>query len=164
MDGWRCGPLKILKDNVGKASRLCIFGLVIKDHIESIGKPILLKGDDVLIMSHLLKCLKNCPKTLNHILTIQSVQNPKAYLGPTETTHPDPPRYTRQSHQPNPRNSVPPRWHSVPPKCKCQVSVSHRFHFGITEWNRSELPRWGNCLSHHTSEPPSGFIRSHWNI
>ena len=26
-----------------------IFGLVIKDHIESIGKPILLKGDEVLL-------------------------------------------------------------------------------------------------------------------
>ena len=41
-----------------KASRLYIFGLVIQDHIESIGKPILLKGDEVLIMSHLLKCLE----------------------------------------------------------------------------------------------------------
>ena len=26
-----------------------IFGLVIKDHIESIGKPILLKGDELLL-------------------------------------------------------------------------------------------------------------------
>src|SRR5215216_2019691 len=30
-----------------KSSRLCIFILVIQDHIESIGKPILLKGDEV---------------------------------------------------------------------------------------------------------------------
>ena len=34
-----------------------IFGLVIKDHIESIGKPILLKGDEVVLMIWLLKCL-----------------------------------------------------------------------------------------------------------
>ena len=32
-------------------------GLVIKDHIESIGKPILLKGDEVVLMFSLLKCL-----------------------------------------------------------------------------------------------------------
>ena len=31
------------------SSRLYIFFLVIQDHIESIGKPILLKGDDVLL-------------------------------------------------------------------------------------------------------------------
>jgi hypothetical protein len=34
-----------------------IFGLVVKDHIESIGKPILLKGDEVMMMIWLLKCL-----------------------------------------------------------------------------------------------------------
>jgi hypothetical protein len=34
-----------------------IFGLVIQDHIESIGKPILLKGDEVWMMIWLLKCL-----------------------------------------------------------------------------------------------------------
>src|SRR6266536_4373347 len=32
-----------------KSSRLCIFILVIQDHIESIGKPILLKGDEVFL-------------------------------------------------------------------------------------------------------------------
>ena len=32
-----------------KTSRLYIFILVIQDHIESIGKPILLKGDEVLL-------------------------------------------------------------------------------------------------------------------
>ena len=31
------------------SSRLYIFILVIQDHIESIGKPILLKGDEVLL-------------------------------------------------------------------------------------------------------------------
>ena len=32
-----------------KSSRIYIFILVIQDHIESIGKPILLKGDEVLL-------------------------------------------------------------------------------------------------------------------
>ena len=39
----------LLRTNIGKSSRLYIFILVIQDHIESIGKPILLKGDEVLL-------------------------------------------------------------------------------------------------------------------
>ena len=39
----------MLRTRIGKSSRLYIFGLVIQDHIESIGKPILLKGDEVLL-------------------------------------------------------------------------------------------------------------------
>ena len=42
-------PFKMLRTRIGKRSRLYIFGLVIQDHIESIGKPILLKGDEVLL-------------------------------------------------------------------------------------------------------------------
>ena len=42
-------PFKILRTKIGKSSRLFIFILVIQDHIESIGKPILLKGDEVLL-------------------------------------------------------------------------------------------------------------------
>ena len=37
------------KDKDGNISRLFISILVIQDHIESIGKPILLKGDEVLL-------------------------------------------------------------------------------------------------------------------
>ena len=48
---------KMLRTNIGKSSRLFIFILVIQDHIESIGKPILLKGDEVVLMFSLLKCL-----------------------------------------------------------------------------------------------------------
>ena len=46
------GSLKILRTKDWlklKSSRLFIFILVIQDHIESIGKPILLKGDEVLL-------------------------------------------------------------------------------------------------------------------
>ena len=39
----------MLRKEIGKGSRLFIFILVIQDHIESIGKPILLKGDEVLL-------------------------------------------------------------------------------------------------------------------
>ena len=42
-------PFKMLRTNIGKSSRLYIFILVIQDHIESIGKPILLKGDEVFL-------------------------------------------------------------------------------------------------------------------
>ena len=45
-------PFKMLRTNVGKSARLYIFILVIQDHIESIGKPILLKGGEVWIMNH----------------------------------------------------------------------------------------------------------------
>ena len=39
----------MLRAKIGKGSRLFIFILVIEDHIESIGKPIILKGDEVLL-------------------------------------------------------------------------------------------------------------------
>ena len=42
-------PLKMLRTKIDKGSRLFIYILVIQDHIESIGKPILLKGDEVLL-------------------------------------------------------------------------------------------------------------------
>ena len=44
-----CGVLKILRTHIGSSSRFCIFVSVIQDRIESIGKPILLKGDEVLL-------------------------------------------------------------------------------------------------------------------
>ena len=46
------GPLKMLRTKglaQAQSTRLYIFILVIQDHIESIGKPILLKGDEVLL-------------------------------------------------------------------------------------------------------------------
>ena len=49
MDKRMWNPLKMLRTNVGKSSRLFISILVIQDHIESIGKPILLRGDEVLL-------------------------------------------------------------------------------------------------------------------
>ena len=47
------GPLKMLRTHIGSSSRLYIFILVIQDHIESIGKPILLRRDEVLLNENL---------------------------------------------------------------------------------------------------------------
>ena len=49
MDKRIWNPFKMLRTNIGKSSRLFISILVIEDHIESIGKPILLKGDEALL-------------------------------------------------------------------------------------------------------------------
>ena len=49
MDKRMWNPFKKLRTKIGKSSRLFISILVIQDHIESIGKPILLKGDEVLL-------------------------------------------------------------------------------------------------------------------
>ena len=49
MDKRMWNPFKKLSTRIGKSSRLYIFILVIEDHIESIGKPILLNGDEVLL-------------------------------------------------------------------------------------------------------------------
>ena len=47
---WNLCKMLRTKDSLKlKSSRLYIFILVIQDHIESIGKPILLKGDEVLL-------------------------------------------------------------------------------------------------------------------
>ena len=49
MDKRMRNPFKKLRTRIGKSSRLFIFILVIQDHIDSIGKQILLKGDKVLL-------------------------------------------------------------------------------------------------------------------
>ena len=52
-----------------KSSRLYIFSLVIQDHIESLGKPMLLKGDEVLLNGFLAQMLSDITqKSLNHFL------------------------------------------------------------------------------------------------
>ena len=49
MDKRMWNPFKMLRTNIDRSSRLYVFILVVQDHIESIGKPILLKGDEVLL-------------------------------------------------------------------------------------------------------------------
>ena len=71
-------PFKMLRTKIGKGSRLFIFSLVIQYHIESIGKPILLKGDEVLLNGLLDQVLSDiAPKTLNHFLMYKYVLNLK---------------------------------------------------------------------------------------
>ena len=49
MDKRMWNPFKKLRTRIGKSSSLYIFILVFQNHIESIGKSILLKGDEVLL-------------------------------------------------------------------------------------------------------------------
>ena len=52
MDKRMWNPFEVLRTEDWlklKSSRLYILLLVIQDHIESVGKPILLKGDEVLL-------------------------------------------------------------------------------------------------------------------
>ena len=87
----RCGPLKMLRTNIGKISRLFIFIIVIQDHIESIGKPILLKGDEVLLNVLLAQVLSDIDPKPSATFSIQICQNPKLQLGPIDILHLEPP-------------------------------------------------------------------------
>jgi hypothetical protein len=125
----------MLRTRIGKRSRLYIFGLVIQDHIESIGKPILLKGDEVLLMRFLLKMLSDiAPKTLIHF--------PQTHLSKTQLIISVPLSLHFQSHRddhfhfhkPNPNKSDPPIWISVPPRWSGQLFVAYCNYFGLTEY------------------------------
>ena len=82
----------MLRTNIGKSSRLFIFILVIQDHIESIGKPILLKGDEVLLNDPLAQVLSDIAPKPSATFSIQIGLNPKFQLGPTESFYLEPPR------------------------------------------------------------------------
>ena len=67
------------KDKNWQRSRLYIFGLVIQDHIESIGKPILLKGDEVLLNGLFAQVLSDStpkPSTTLSIPNMSKTQSP----------------------------------------------------------------------------------------
>ena len=84
-------PLKMLRTNIGKSSRLFISILVIQDHIESIGKPILLKGDEVLLNGLLAQVLSDIAPKPSTTFSIQICPKPKSKLGPTDLLYPAPP-------------------------------------------------------------------------
>src|SRR3989337_1545030 len=75
----------MLTTRIGKSSRLFIFILVIQDHIESIGKPILIKGDEVLLNGLLAQMLSDITPKPSTTFSIQICQNPKLQLGPTDS-------------------------------------------------------------------------------
>src|SRR3989337_2463953 len=132
----------MLRTRIGKRSRLYIFGLVIQDHIESIGKPILLKGDDVLLNGPFAQVLSDSTPKPSTTLSIQSCPKPTFQLGPTEILYPAPPSSSRLSHCQNPNKSDSLKWISVPPRWPCQLSVIGCTHFGPSELCISVSPRW----------------------
>jgi hypothetical protein len=121
---------------------------VIQDHIESIGKPILLKGDEVLIMTQLLKCLVVLLQNPQTLLHITSIQNPKSIISVPPNFHiPDSPSWSHILPKPNPNFSVQPKWLSVSPRRRDHVSVTMSLHFRISEMKFLELPKRGLALA-----------------
>src|SRR3989337_2071155 len=148
----------MLRTRIGKRSRLYIFGLVIQDHIESIGKPILLKRDEVLLNVFFAQVLSDSVPKPSTTFSIQICPKPTFQLGPTDSSYPEPPSSSGLSHCQNPNKSDPPIWISVPPRWPCQLSVIICTYFGPTEFCRSVPPRWlANSLLPYcfTSVPPS---------
>ena len=81
----------MLRTHIGKSSRLFISILVIQDHIESIGKPILLKGDEVLLNGLLAQMISDIAPNPSTTFSFQICQNPKLQLGPTDSSYLEPP-------------------------------------------------------------------------
>ena len=75
-----------------KAQDSTFFILVMQDHIESIGKSILLKGDEVLLNGLLAQMLSDMLQNAQPLSHIHICPKPKVKLGPTETRYPAPPR------------------------------------------------------------------------
>ena len=132
----------MLRTRIGKRSRHYIFGLVIQDHIESIGKPILLKRDEVLLNGLFAQVLSDSAPKPSTIFSIQICLKPTFQLGPTENSYPEPLSSSGLSHCQNPNKSDPPIWISVPPRWPCQLSVIVCINFGLTELCISVSPRW----------------------
>ena len=80
----------MLRTKIGKSSRLFIFILVIQDHIESIGKPILLKADEVLLNGLVAQVLSDIAPKPSTTFPLQIYPNLKVKLGPTDLIYPVP--------------------------------------------------------------------------
>src|SRR3990170_3287912 len=126
-------PFKMQKTKIGKSSRLFIFILVIQDHIESIGKPILLKGDKVLLNGLLAQMLSDIAPNPSTTFSFQICQNPKLHLGPTYSFYPEQPSSYDIATTRNPNSSVTPIRISVSPSWPSQLSVACCNYFGVTE-------------------------------
>ena len=100
----------MLRTNIGKSSRLFISILVIQDHIESVGKPILLKGDAVLLNGLLAQMLSDIAPKPSTTFSIQICQIAKHQLGPTNSCYPAPPSSFDIATARNPNSSVTPIW------------------------------------------------------
>ena len=105
--------------------------LVIQDHIESIGKPILLKGDEVLLNGLLAQMLSDMLQNAQPLSHIHICPKPKVKLGPTDLIYPAPPSSFDIAIARNPnqfgltdRVSVSPRWDCKLPDPLRNVLVS----------------------------------------
>src|SRR3989337_4496994 len=134
----------MLRTWIGKSSRLYIFGLVIEDHIESIGKPILLKGDEVWLNDLFAQVLSDIAPKPSATFSIQICPKPTFQLGPTDISYPEPPSSSGLSHCQNPNKSDPPIWISVSPRWPCQLSVIVCNYFGPNKPCKLASPR---CLA-----------------
>jgi hypothetical protein len=128
----------MIRTKIGKSSRLFISILVIQDLIESIGNPILLKGDEVLLNGLLAQVLSDIAPKPSATFSIQICPKSKLQLGPTDSFYPEPPSSFDIATARNPNSSVSPIRISFPPRWPCQLSVTCCNYFGLTEiCNRS---------------------------
>ena len=106
---------------------------MIQDHIESIGKPIPLKGDEVLLNGLLAQVLSDIAPKPSTTFSIQICPNPKLQLGPMDSFYPEPPSSYDVATARNPNSSVSSIRVSVSPRWPCQHSLTYCIYFGLTE-------------------------------
>ena len=151
----------MLRTRIGKRSRLYIFGLVIQDHIESIGKANTIKRgwgyDDDLVAQMLSGISLNPSATLTVINPKEKSRSHRFHpLSPTEMNH--------FSHKPNPSKSdflimtLGLTENELP--TFCYLLSSNRCHRD-DEVGQTET---GMLLSLHESDKPRLYIRSHRNF
>ena len=126
-------PFKMLRIKIGKSSRLFISILVIQDHIESIGKPILLKGDEVLLNGLLAQMLSDIAPKPSTTFSIQICPKPKVKLGPTDLIYPAPPSSLDIATAKNPNHLNLTDGISVSPRWAYKLSVACCNYFDLTE-------------------------------
>ena len=116
--------------------------LVIQDHIESIGKPILLKRDEVLLNGLLAQVLSDIAPKPPATFSIQICPNLNCQLGPTGSFYPEPPSSFNIATARNPNDSVTPVQISIPPIWPCERSVIYCIRFDLTElhYKKNTLP------------------------
>ena len=117
-------PFRMLRTHIGKSSGLFIYILVIQDHTESIGKSILLKGDEMLLNGLLAQMLSDIAPKPSTTFSFQICPKPKVKLGPTDSIYPEPPSSYDIATDINPNNSVTQIQISVSPRWPYKLSIS----------------------------------------
>ena len=150
------------KDTYWQKLKTFISILVTQDHIESIGKLILFKWDEVLLNGLHAQSAYYCSKTIGHFL-FQICPKLKVKLSPTKMIYPAPPSSFDLATARNPNSSVTLIQISVSPRWPCKLSVACCNYFGLTEiCNRSHRV----CLTNSMVRPlvksvsPSSSSRS----